>query len=768
MDNRMLISVAEEGELRVAVLHGKILHDLDIEYPGVEQKKSNIYKGRISRVEPSLEAAFVDYGADRHGFLPLKEISKAYFSPGFSGDFANINIRDVVKEGQEVIVQIEKEERGNKGAALTTFISLAGSYVVLMPNNPRAGGISRRIEGAERDDLREMLKNLNLPEDMGVIVRTAGIGKSIEELQWDLNMLLQLWDAIAKVINERPAPFLIYQESDTAVRAIRDYLREGIDEIIIDNQAIYEKIKSHLQLVRPDFTEKTKIYTDKIPLFSYYQIEKQIESAYRRIIRLPSGGSIVIDHTEALVSVDVNSAKSTGGSDIEETAITTNLEAADEIAKQLRLRDIGGLIVIDFIDMSSMRNQRDVSQRLREALKQDRARVQVGNITRFGLLEMSRQRLRPRIGEAMQVTCPRCDGQGTIRSIESLAYSIIHLLEEEAVKDKIAEVQAQVPTELATYLLNEKRQTLNEIEKRQNIRIVIIPNQHIETPKYKIRGIKKNDFSGRGDFKHEISSYRLIETLDSVAPQKQLPIEKANEEPAIGHDFVQIQQAPEKTKSIVSNIVRAAFVAKPKEIQTAEKPSLLKNIIHAIFGSKTKPVEPLKEVPQNRARGGNRMLRNKNVNNRRFVPKNNPQGEKARPPRNRFGSTDRPGTTGIKRPVKRPPSSLDANYSSSPQRNRNVADKYSDTNAPTYKHHPISTNQISPDKISPFYENFAERNKPIEPQHPVEPQATIPQVEIKKPADFVVNNTSSNEPPKEVKVDNFKNKEDAGDTTKGE
>lgn len=524
----MLFSASQKEELRVAVTKNQLLYDLDIEHKGNEQKKSNIYKGRISRIEPSLEAAFVDYGADKHGFLPFKEISKAYFS-NFSGSMSDLNIRDVVKEGQELIVQVEKEERGNKGAALTTFISLAGSYVVLMPNNPRAGGISRRIEGEERFELREALKKLQIPEDMGAIIRTAGIGRETEELQWDLDALIRQWDAICKASVDKRAPFLIFQESDIAIRAVRDYLKQDIEEIIIDDRDIYEKIRTYIQQVKPDFYEKVKLYEDKIPLFSFYQIEKQIESAYLRAVHLPSGGSIVIDHTEALVAIDVNSAKATSGGDIEETALNTNLEAVEEIARQLRLRDIGGLIVIDFIDMSPIRNQKAVSQKMREALKLDRARVQVGNITRFGLLEMSRQRLRPHIGQAVQVTCPRCDGQGTIRSIESLATSIVRIIEEETIKDNSVQIQVQVPIDLATYLLNEKREVLAEVEKRQDVQILILPNHHLETPKYKIKKLRRGDVG----FRSMETSYKMIEIMDTEMPEKQVAYEKTHEEPAI-------------------------------------------------------------------------------------------------------------------------------------------------------------------------------------------------------------------------------------------
>lgn len=616
-NNKMLISVAEEGGIRAAVLRGKFLYDLDIEYPDIEQKKSNIYKGVISRVEPSLGAAFIDYGAERHGFLPVKEISKNYFTPGYRGDFSNINIRDVVREGQELIVQIEKEERGNKGAALTTFISLAGSYVVLMPNNPRAGGISRRIEGADRDDMRESLRDLRLPEDMGVIVRTAGISKSGAELQRDLDMLLQLWTAITQANNTRPAPFLIYQESDTAICAVRDYLKESLSEILIDSREIYEKVKNYIQLVRPDFIHKIKFYAEKTPLFSYYHIEKQIESAYQRVITLPSGGSIVFDYTEALVSIDVNSARATGGSGIEETALNTNLEASDEIARQLRLRDIGGLIVIDFIDMDIARNQREVGQRLRDALKHDRARVQVGNISRFGLLEMSRQRLHPRLGEAIQVTCPRCDGQGTIRSIESLANSIIHLIEEEATREHVIEIHVQVPMDLAAYLLNEKRSSLSRIEGQQRLRVLILPNQHLETPKYKIKSIKSSDtgsasrngetdtesgssgVSGNDGIKSKPSSYRLLETPDAATPEKQKQSSIDKEEiPAVVTTFTPTQPASTTSLSTKNSGYKVARTATSAVATTGDETSILKKISCAIKNVfQKKPVVSDNNVP---------------------------------------------------------------------------------------------------------------------------------------------------------------------------
>ncbi|MFQ2004142.1 ribonuclease E [Aeromonas veronii] len=498
---RMLINATQEEELRVALVDGQQLYDLDIESPGHEQKKANIYKGKITRVEPSLEAAFVDYGAERHGFLPLKEIARNYFPSGYSYQ-GRPNIKEVVREGQEVIVQIDKEERGTKGAALTTFISLAGSYLVLMPNNPRAGGISRRIEGDERTELKEALSGLTVPEGMGLIVRTAGVGKSPEELEWDLNVLLNHWDSIHKASQERAAPVLIHQESNVIVRAIRDYLRRDVGEILIDNPVIFERAKAHIELVRPDFLNRVKLYKGEVALFNHFQIESQIESAFQREVRLPSGGSIVIDPTEALTSIDINSSRATKGGDIEETALQTNLEAADEIARQLRLRDLGGLIVIDFIDMTPVRHQREVENRLREAVHQDRARIQLGRISRFGLLEMSRQRLRPSLNESSSHICPRCQGQGVIRDNESLALSILRLIEEEAMKDNTEQVHAQVPVDVAAYLLNEKRAAIASLEQRNDVRVYIIPNQHLETPHYEVTRIRQNEIP-------EAASYEL-------------------------------------------------------------------------------------------------------------------------------------------------------------------------------------------------------------------------------------------------------------------
>jgi ribonuclease E len=487
----MLVNATQQEELRVAMVDGQKLYDLSIEIPSREQKKANIYKARISRVEPSLEAAFVDYGAQRHGFLPLKEISREFFRAQPQG---RLNIRELVSEGQDLLVQVEKEERGNKGAALTTFISLAGRFLVLMPNNPRAGGVSRRIEGEDRDQMREVMNQLNVPDGMGAIVRTAGVGRSVEELQWDLDNLRTQWDAIAEAAKGRGAPFLVYQEGDAVTRALRDYLTDDIGEILVDDDSAFQKGLEYMQRFMPNDTQRRlKLYVDDIPLFTRYQIESQIESAYAHKVQLPSGGSLVIDYTEALVSIDINSARATRGGDIETTACNTNLEAADEIARQLRIRDIGGLIVIDFIDMESQKNQRDVEERLREAMRMDRARIQIGRLSRFGLLEMSRQRLRPSLGESSHLVCPRCNGIGSIRSIESLALSILRLIGEETRKDRTARLIVQVPVDVATYLINEKRDALRALEDKSHAQMVIVPNPHIQTPEYSIRRVRDDE-----------------------------------------------------------------------------------------------------------------------------------------------------------------------------------------------------------------------------------------------------------------------------------
>ncbi|UBR47472.1 ribonuclease E [Aeromonas veronii] len=572
---RMLINATQEEELRVALVDGQQLYDLDIESPGHEQKKANIYKGKITRVEPSLEAAFVDYGAERHGFLPLKEIARNYFPSGYSYQ-GRPNIKEVVREGQEVIVQIDKEERGTKGAALTTFISLAGSYLVLMPNNPRAGGISRRIEGDERTELKEALSGLTVPEGMGLIVRTAGVGKSPEELEWDLNVLLNHWDSIHKASQERAAPVLIHQESNVIVRAIRDYLRRDVGEILIDNPVIFERAKAHIELVRPDFLNRVKLYKGEVALFNHFQIESQIESAFQREVRLPSGGSIVIDPTEALTSIDINSSRATKGGDIEETALQTNLEAADEIARQLRLRDLGGLIVIDFIDMTPVRHQREVENRLREAVHQDRARIQLGRISRFGLLEMSRQRLRPSLNESSSHICPRCQGQGVIRDNESLALSILRLIEEEAMKDNTEQVHGQVPVDVAAYLLNEKRAAIASLEQRNDVRVYIIPNQHLETPHYEVTRIRQNEIP-------EAASYELkTEIAKPVYQPKQAQVIE-REQPLLQGFAQPAQPAP-----VAPQQPAAPVAAAPAEVGFFSK--LIKGIT-GLFSSDAAPAD---------------------------------------------------------------------------------------------------------------------------------------------------------------------------------
>ncbi|MDR3418000.1 MAG: Rne/Rng family ribonuclease, partial [Nevskia sp.] len=504
---RILINATQREELRVAIVDGQKLYDLDIELASREQRKSNVYKGKITRVEPSLEACFVDYGAERHGFLPLKEVAREYHN-GEGGGGRNI------REGSEVIVQVEKEERGNKGAALTTYASLAGRYLVLMPNNPRAGGVSRRVEGEEREEAKEALNALNVPDGMGLIVRTNGIGRTAEELQADLDQLAGIWNKIVEASQERPAPFLIYQENNVVLRALRDYLRPDIGEVIVDNAEIYEQARGQMQRSMPAELSKLKLYRDDTPLFSRYQVESQIESAHERLIRLPLGGSVVIDHTEALTAIDINSAKATGGGGIEETAFQTNLEAAEEIARQLRLRDLGGLIVIDFIDMNSSKNQREVEKRLQDACSQDRARIQLGRLSRFGLLEMSRQRLRPSLSEHTQIACPRCEGRGQIRSVESLALSVLRLIEEECMKDRTGRVIAQLPVDCATFLLNEKRGPIAELESRYLVTITLVPNETLDSPHYEILRVRTDHL--QQDNNNSVS-YRLPQDFGTEA-----------------------------------------------------------------------------------------------------------------------------------------------------------------------------------------------------------------------------------------------------------
>jgi ribonuclease E len=596
---RMLINATQPEEVRVALVDGQRLYDLDIESTAREQKKSNIYKARVVRIEPSLEAAFVDYGAERHGFLPFKEIARSLFKPEEKDKprSGRLSITDAIDEGQEFIVQIEKEERGNKGAALTTFVSLAGRYLVLMPNNPRAGGVSRQIEGSDRAEARDAMSGLEVPEGMGLILRTAGVGKSSEELQWDLNYLSQLWGAISTAASERPSPFLIYQESDVIIRAIRDYLRKDINEIWIDDPEVHKRCYDFMSQVMPHNLEKLKLYKDNDPLFTRYQIEHQIESAFSREVRLPSGGAVIIDHTEALISIDINSARATKGSDIEETALNTNLEAAEEIGRQLRLRDIGGLIVIDFIDMLNNRNQRDVENAMRESLRMDRARVQVGRISRFGLLEMSRQRLRPSLGESSHIPCPRCDGQGTIRDVESLALSVLRIIEEEAMKDMTAKVIVRVPVDAATFLLNEKRQPISEVQHRLDVEILIIPDPSMVTPQYSVQRVRLTE-AKQGENQqasYQLKSEEIDNTNNDIISSNKKPFV---EKPAVKH-FTPKGPAPasngnkNKGKGLIARLFGSLFGVPEEE----EKPK--------------KHTRPKDKRQQNKRRQNNRSRNNR-------------------------------------------------------------------------------------------------------------------------------------------------------------
>ncbi|MFA5170183.1 MAG: Rne/Rng family ribonuclease [Sulfuriferula sp.] len=616
---RMLFNATQAEELRVAIVDGQKLVDLDIESANKEQRKSNIYKGIVTRVEPSLEAAFIDYGNDRHGFLPFKELSRACYT-GDAAESGRPRIQDVLREGQELIVQVEKDERGNKGAALTTYISLAGRYLVLMPNNPRGGGVSRRIEGEERNDLRDVMAQLTIPAGMSIIARTAGIGRGVEELQWDLNYLLQLWSAIDGAANSQKGAFLIYQESSLVIRAIRDYFQPDIGEILIDTEDVYEQAHQFMSHVMPGNVHKVKLYKDDVPLFSRFQIEHQIETAFSREVTLPSGGAIVIDHTEALVSVDVNSARSTRGTDIEQTAFNTNLEAAEEVARQLRLRDLGGLVVIDFIDMESQRNQRDVENRLRDALHFDRARVQTGKISKFGLMELSRQRLQPSLGESSHMPCPRCNGTGFIRGIESTALHILRIIQEQAMKDQTGAIHAQIPVDVATFLLNEKRADIFAIESRLKVSVVLIPNIHLVTPHYKITRLRHDEIN---PLEMLTPSYRLSETIEEVTPAETNKKESkpSTQVPAV-RGITPAQPAP-----IVEQ--------KSAEIEASATAAAKTGLIGRIFGwlqkfSDEKPVEAAPVVTQPSARPSSSESRNRNRN------RNDRGGERngePRPPR---------------------------------------------------------------------------------------------------------------------------------------
>jgi ribonuclease E len=602
---RMLFNATQQEELRVAIVDGQKLIDIDIETTGREQRKSNIYKGVITRIEPSLEACFVNYGEERHGFLPFKEVARSYFKDGI--DVRNASIKEALREGQEIMVQVEKEERGNKGAALTSFVSLAGRYLVLMPNNPRGGGVSRRVEGEDRQELRETMDKLDLPSGMSVIARTAGIGRNVEELQWDLNYLMQLWRAIEGAGKSAPGAFLIYQESSLVIRAIRDYFQPDIGEILIDTDDIYEQAQQFMSHVMPDMVHRVKRYRDDVPLFSRFQIEHQIETAYSRTVPLPSGGAIVIDHTEALVSIDVNSARATRGSDIETTALHTNLEAADEVARQLRLRDLGGLIVIDFIDMENAKNQREVETRLKDALRYDRARVQMGKISRFGLMELSRQRLRPSLSEGSHVTCPRCNGTGHIRDTESSALQVLRIIQEESMKENSAAIHVQAPVDVAAFLLNEKRGEILKIETRHRVTIILIPNKHLETPHYKLERIKHDD----PRLEEVQASYDMAEEADTdISYEKRQKEEVRPRQEAVVKGITPDQPAPIVERKPVQPAPVPAPVMPPAE----------EGFFSRMFGFfRKKPVAPVvapapvvEEKPQQSRERNDRSGRNRN------------------------------------------------------------------------------------------------------------------------------------------------------------
>ncbi len=668
---RMLVNATQADEVRVALVDDRQLLDLDIEYPDQKRKKSDIYKGIITSIEPSLGAVFVNYGSERHGFLPIKEISREYFLTHDQDHLEVPNINIVLKVGQELVVQVDKEERGNKGAALTTFISLAGSYLVLMPNNPRAGGISRRIDGEERDQLRESIGQLEIPEGMGVIVRTAGVSKGKEELQWDLNILLRYWEAIKQAAVAKAGPYLIHEEGDVIIRAIRDYLRQDVNEVVIDQVDAYEKARHHLSQVRPEFIERIKLYKDETPLFSRFQVEQQIEAAHQREVRLPSGGSLVIDQTEALVSIDINSSRATKGKSIEETALNTNLEAAVEIARQLRIRDIGGLIVIDFIDMTPTRNQREVETHLRDSLSMDRARIQVGRISRFGLLEMSRQRLRSSLNKASQVACPRCEGKGMIRSVESTALSIVHMIQEQALHaPPQSEFQLQAPLDVATYLVNEKRAQIEAIEKHNPVKVLIIPNPRLETPNYSLKHITQEELA-KEKLGGDLSSYQMVELNKTETVTKKFEPIKVEAEPAINqflkHD-ANVGINP-NSRGPIAQLIKKLFglgavkPTTPKTRQSNQKqPSLASSLTEAAREqhrgnrSRNEPRERGPQRPRNPRHSNAAPAGNSNAEGEAVArpARNTPEGEgNTRPPRSN-GNRSRRGNRGGQRRSQNP------------------------------------------------------------------------------------------------------------------
>jgi len=735
---RILINATQPEEIRVAMVDGQYLYDLDIEHPFRAQKKANIYKGVITRVEPSLEAAFVNYGAERHGFLPFKEISREFWDTTKKKKHdknkgGRPSISDVVKEGQEVLIQVDKEERGNKGAALTTQISLAGRYLVLMPNNPRAGGVSRRIEGEDRNKIRDILDQLDLDDGMGAIVRTAGVGRELEELTWDMEYLKTLWAAIKEAHEQTKAPTLLYQESNVIIRTLRDYFRKDVGEIIIDSERVYQQAHDFINAVMPHNLKKLKQYTDTIPLFSRYQVEHQIESAFHREVTLPSGGAIVIDHTEALTSIDVNSARATKGRSIEETALNNNLEAADEVARQLRLRDLGGLVVIDFIDMQPNKNQRAVERQLRDALKVDRARVQISRISRFGLLEMSRQRLRPSLGESSQIICPRCSGQGTIRGIESMALSLLRLMEEEAMKDGTIEVVAQTPVKVATFILNEKRQTLTEIQARHNLQLTVLPNADLDTPHYEIIRRKKED---EGD--STVQSYKQV-TKPEAQPEstKETSTQKVD-------------------TPVVSNVTPTTPAPAPQALKEAQNPGIVTRIFSALFGNK-KVEEPV-EKPKTRARPTNRNQNNRNNksrnNNTRNNNRRNTQNKNQNQNQNRNKNTRsknqntrnknmRTQNENKNQPQTKIAGNKQAQNQNKNQRNRSTQQK-ENTNAQANKPQNKSSNtQRGNQKSTPASKNKAIETKHNLPKQEKETAQDMTPIEIKIPASLKNSSTTT-------------------------
>jgi ribonuclease E len=758
---RILINATQPEEIRVAMVDGQYLYDLDIEHPFRAQKKANIYKGIITRIEPSLEAAFVNYGADRHGFLPFKEISREYWNDKRKNKDGRPSIKDVMREGQELLVQVDKEERGNKGAALTTQISLAGRYLVLMPNNPRAGGVSRRIEGEDRHKIREILDQLDIEDGMGAIVRTAGVGRELEELTWDMDYLKTLWEAITSAYKSHPAPVLLYQESNVIIRTLRDYFRKDIGEIMIDNDRVYQQAHDFINAVMPHNLKKLKHYTDDVPLFSRYQVEHQIESAFQREVTLPSGGAIVIDHTEALTSIDVNSARATKGRGIEETALNNNLEAADEVARQLRLRDLGGLVVIDFIDMLPNKNQRAVERRLRDALKVDRARVQIGRISRFGLLEMSRQRLRPSLGESSQIVCPRCSGQGAIRGIESMALSILRLLEEEAMKDGTVEVVTQVPVNVATFILNEKRKTLAEIQARHNLQLTVLPNMDLQTPHYEIIRYKEEDIE------ENINSYKRV-----IKPEAQIESAKDSNGPQV------------VVEAAVGQVTPSTPAPSPQALQDAKSPDvgIVRRIITGLFGNKKiekeeetktkttkQPSKNTRQNPRNRnarrnqtnqGNQGNRRNNQRRGNrstNKNQQTQNRNQSNKSHPNKQGNQQSAQNKKTRQQNPNQNKGQNQKQNQASRKQnqQNRNQANKTSGQESQDVKQDSkqAAIKQTSQNKQSTTKQTGTKSNKPSEAKTSTAPQDQTP-IEITIPA---MAKSSAKSSPKKSDPGNTKN-----------